>query len=414
MPGVDPVIDVGFGMQSDLRPTIAIIPFSARATEESYDVLGQILAEDIISAMSSSPDVHVVSRLSTSVFRGRDSALEEIGSRLHADYVLSGSYHVDGDRVMLKAELAKARSSYVVWSHQLHGSIKALVAGKDELPRRLVTESCAAMMMHEVQRAQTNALPTLESYTLLLGGIALMHRLSPAAFGHAERMLQTIIDRAPRLATPYAWLAKWHVLRVQQGWSADPAADARLALDCTKRALDNDATCSLAMAIDGFVHTNLLKRLDIALSRYELAISVNPNDSLAWLLMGTLHAFKGEGKIAVRNTRHAIKLSPLDPLRYFYESLAATAELSAQHFPKAIELAQKSLRLNRTHTSTLRALAISQWHLGQIEEARATVQELMRLDPAFTVSKYRERSPASEFSTWKLWSEALRAAGVPA
>jgi tetratricopeptide (TPR) repeat protein len=270
------------------------------------------------------------------------------------------------------------------------------------------------MMMHEVQRAQTNALPTLESYTLLLGGIALMHRLSPVAFGHAERMLQTIIDRAPRLATPYAWLAKWHVLRVQQGWSADPAADARLALDCTKRALDNDATCSLAMAIDGFVHTNLLKRLDIALSRYELAISVNPNDSLAWLLMGTLHAFKGEGKIAVRNTRHAIKLSPLDPLRYFYESLAATAELSAQHFPKAIELAQKSLRLNRTHTSTLRALAISQWHLGQIEEARATVQELMRLDPAFTVSKYRERSPASEFSTWKLWSEALRAAGVPA
>jgi hypothetical protein len=37
----------------------------------------------------------------------------------------------------------------------------------------------------------------------------------------------------------------------------------------TKRALDADAHCSLALAIDGFVHTNLLKQLDVALDRYE-------------------------------------------------------------------------------------------------------------------------------------------------
>jgi len=97
-------------------------------------------------------------------------------------------------------------------------------------------------------------------------------------------------------------LAKWHVLRVQQGWSPDPQEDTRQALECTRRAFDNDATCSLALAIDGFVHTNLLKQFDVAESRYELALSVNPNDSLAWLLLGTLFAFKGQGKEAVRNT----------------------------------------------------------------------------------------------------------------
>ena len=72
--------------------------------------------------------------------------------------------------------------------------------------------------------------------------------------------------------------------------------------ECTKRALDTDPECSLALAVDGFVHTNLLKRLDIAQERYELALPANPNNSLAWLLKGTLHAFMDEGSTAVECT----------------------------------------------------------------------------------------------------------------
>lgn len=411
-PGEQPVIEFG-NLDGDLKPTIAVIPFSARSADPNDDVLGQILAEEIISVLSQSPDLHVVSRLSTTAFCGRNASLDTLNTHLHANYVLSGSYHVAGDRVTLKTELADARSSQVAWSKSLKGSVKGVVEGKDSLTAHLVEEVCTAMTLNEMQRAQGHALPTLESYTLLLGGIALMHRLSPRAFIRARAMLQALIDRSPRVATPYAWLAKWHVLRVQQGWSEDPAEDARIALDCTRRALDNDPTCSLALAVEGFAQANLLKRLDTAESRYELALSVNPNDSLAWLLLGTLHAFRGEGKQAVRDTRHALKLSPLDPLRYFYDSLAATAALSAQQYPRAIELAKRSLRLNCTHTSTLRALAISQWHYGAFDDARATVQQLLRLDPGFTISKYRERSPASGFPTWKPWSEALKAAGVP-
>jgi hypothetical protein len=73
----------------------------------------------------------------------------------------------------------------------------------------------------------------------------------------------------------------------------------------------------------------------------------------------------------------------------------------------------RSLRLNRAHTSTLRALAIAQWQLGHAEEARTTVRELLRLDPGFTVSRYRTLSPSAGFETGRIWSEALAQAGVP-
>jgi tetratricopeptide (TPR) repeat protein len=257
-------------------------------------------------------------------------------------------------------------------------------------------------------------LPTLEISTLLMSAIVLMHRGVADDFNRARDMLEVVIERARRQALPHAWLAKWHVLRFNRGWTDDRSGEANVALECTRRALDADPECSLALTIDGFAHTNLLKQLDVAQQRYALALSVNPNDSLAWLLKGTLHAFEGEGEEAVDATERALRLSPLDPLRYFYESLGATAALSAGRYERAVELAQRSLRVNRTNTSTLRALAIAQSLLGNVEAARLTVGEVLAIEPTLTVQRYLERSPSGAYKTGKIWSEALRQAGLPA
>lgn len=411
-PGPRPVIEPG-AATGELLPTIAVIPFTARSSEPEHHVLGEVLAEEVIAALSRTAELNVISRLSTTAFRGRQATIGEVSAHLNATYVLSGAYRVSGGQLSLSAELAEAKSSRVVWTKDLKGHVAGIVSGKDELIHRVVVEVSAAVMARELQRAQSQALPTLESYTLLMGAISLMHRLSAQDFDRARQMLETLTDRAPRRAIPQAWLAKWHVMRVWQGWSDDPKNDAQLALDCTKRALDADAHCSLALVVDGLVHTNLLKKLDVAQDRYDLALRVNPNDSLAWLLKGTLHAFKGEGKAAVKDTRRALRLSPLDPIRYYYDSLAATAALSAGRYERAIELANRSLRANRTHTSTFRVMAIAQWQLGRHEDARKTVGELLRLEPTLTVTKWFERSPSSAFETGKVWFSVLRNAGVP-
>jgi adenylate cyclase len=411
-PGPQPVIEAS-ALADDLRPTIAVIPFAARGGGPEHQVLGEVLADEMISALSGTTDMNVISRLSTTAFRGRDATLEQVSAHLHASYIMSGAYYASGDRFSLVVELAEAKSRRVVWMKDVKGSVAGVVSGQGEIIHRLATDVSTAITARELQKAQTQALPTLESYSLLLGAISLMHRLSQRDFERAHQLLETLLARAPRSAVPQAWLAKWHVLRVWQGWSADPASDARLALDCTKRALDSDARCALALVIDGMVHTNLLKQLDAAQQSYEAALRINPNESLGWLLQGTLHAFKGEGKQAVRATRRARALSPLDPMRYFYDSLAATAALGARRYEQAVELALCSLRANRTHASTLRALAIAQWELGRHDDARKTVAELMKIEPNLTISNYLERSPSSAYETGAVWSRALHGAGVP-
>jgi TolB-like protein len=411
-PGPQPVVEAGFST-GELYPSIAVVPFSTRGLSCDARLLGEVIAEEIIGELSRSPELTVISRLSTSPFRGRDTTSEEIGAHLRANYVLTGFYSAEGEEVRLRAELAEAKSGRIVWTRSTRSRLSGVLGGDRELISALVSEIRAAVVARELQRTRAQALPTLQSYTLLMAALALMHRLSLRDFEEARHLLQTLADRSGRQPVPYAWLAKWHVLRVQQGWSPDPKQDASEALQCTKRALDADPQCSLALAVDGIVHTVLLKQLDVAAERYDRAISANPNESLAWLLKGTMHAFMGEGTQAVGDTQWALRLSPLDPHRYLYDSLAGTACMAAGQYERALRHAQRSLMANRTHASTLRVIAIAQWHLGLCDDARWTVARLLKLEPGLTISRYLQRSPAAAFRTGREWSDALRQAGVP-
>jgi len=272
----------------------------------------------------------------------------------------------------------------------------------------------SALTNTEILRTKSRALPTLDAYTLLLGGIGLMHRSDPRDFGKSRQAFEQLIERYPRYAAPYAYLAQWHVFKVTQGWFTNLEQEAAAALDWINRALDVDTADSLELMVNGLVHTNLLHRHDVAKVNYDLALEKNANEGLARLHRGTLWAFQGRGHEAVEETDRAVELSPLDPWRYYYDSLRATAALAARDYERAIELARRSLRSNRTHASTLRVIAIATSELGRLDEAHESLAELRKLDQSLTVSGYLARSPAAPYETGRIWSQALRRAGLPA
>ena len=411
-PGPHPKIDVGFSV-GELLPTIAVIPFSDRSVGSDHGVVGEILADELINALSVSAELNVISRLSTTIFRDRGAGHYKIASYLNAHYILSGAYRISNGTLALEIELAESKSGQVVWTDRLSDPLAGLLSHDSEVVNRVIAAVRKAIIVREVRRARSRPLPNVESYTLLVSSINLMHRLSRESFNDAYRLLETLIERASRQATPYAWLANWYVLKVQQGWSDNREKDGKLALECTRRALEADPHSSLAHTIDGFVHTNLLRRLDTGLECYERALENNPNEALAWLLKGTLHAFMGQGLKAVDETQKALRLTPLDPHRYFYDSLAATACLSAHQYENAELLAIRSLNTNRVHTSTLRVLASSQWLQGKHDEARESAQRLMRLEPSLTVSGWLARSPSAAHEIGSEWAMVLRQVGIP-
>jgi tetratricopeptide (TPR) repeat protein len=248
---------------------------------------------------------------------------------------------------------------------------------------------------------------------LLLGSIKLMHRSTKEEFLKTRRVLDELINRHSRIAAPRAWLGNWYILRVTRGWSEDRTREAAEALSITHAALDRDPSDALALATEGFVYCHLLKDLDEARARCEQAVAANPSHALGWLYLGTVNAFKGETASAIDATKRAIELSPLDPQRYYFESLGATAALSAHQYADAERLARSSLALNRMHPSTWRALTIALVGQGRINEARAVLDEVRRLEPSLTVEKYLARMPNAELETGRHWARCLATAGLP-
>lgn len=398
-----------------LQPTIAVIPFESRSQAPEHFAIGELIADGVIGQLGRTRHLSVISRLSSTSLRGRHLGAKGAEAYLGADYLLCGSYLAMDKKLLISAELIDTKTERRLWAERLSGDLEDLFKVDSELGHAIAAAAHEAVMATEVHRAVTQPLPSLQSYSLLLGAITLMHRANQSEFGRAQAMLERLGELHGRHALPNAWMATWYVLKVAQGWSDQPERDANAALSCCNMALDKDSQSALAIAVTGQVQGYLKKDLDAAEQLYRQALACNPNESLAWLWLGMNAGFRGESEAALSATSRALALSPLDPLRYYYESLAASAAVTAGHYERGIELAKSSIRRNCAHSSTYRALAIGQALAGQVPQARASIAALLRLESSFTISQFLQRMPGARTSpehAQKL-AGALRLAGLP-
>jgi adenylate cyclase len=397
-----------------LLPSIAVIPFALRMGAAADALLGEVIADDITAGLARTRRLRVTSRLSATAFRDRQATAASIGSVLGVAYVLTGAVSVHGEQVMVHVELTDARDGTVLWLESLRTAVAALFSAEGDLVAQVVAQVGTAILACELQRASAVSMPSLASYTLLLGAVTLMHRcINKEEFTRAHDLFDQLAERHRRHSVPHAWLAKWHLLNVVQGWSDDPGVDAQRALDRSRRALDLDGRDSLALTIDGQLRGFLNKDLAGAEARHQEALAINPSEPMAWLHLANVRCWRGEGGFAEEATRKAIELSPLDPMKPYFEFIAAHACLAAEQYERAIGFAQRSLRGHRTHTATHRVLAIAQVLSGDLAGARATVAEMHALEPQLTVTRFRARYPGAEYPHAERYAQSLAEAGLP-
>ncbi|MBN9371396.1 MAG: hypothetical protein ABS53_02940 [Hydrogenophaga sp. SCN 70-13] len=380
---------------SDFRPSIAVVPFETRSHVAEQFVIGDLLADGVITQLSRSPDLRVISRLSTSAFRGRQATAAEVGQRLEAAYTLSGSYVSYGDKVVINAELCDNRRGEVVWADRLAGEVMDLLQTESQLIHQL-SEACSeALLHHMVQRTLVLPVPQLDSNALMLGGITLMHRSTPRDLQRSQQLLEAVVDRHKRVATPWAWLSKWHIMQVVQGLTAEPAHAFREAVSVADRALDLEPHSSLAMAIKGHALCHLGENIGESQRLLFSATDANPNDPMAWLYRCVWSTMWGNTADAIPEASRALELSPLDPQRYYFEMMLAASHLGAGELEKSIQHGERSLKKNRYHLPTIRTLMTAHYELGQIERAREMFGLVKQLQPSLTLATYLQTGTVS-------------------
>jgi transcriptional regulator with AAA-type ATPase domain/TolB-like protein len=395
------------------RPSIAVLPFRTHGEGETQTYFGDGIVEDIIGALAALRDVIVISRSSTLRYRGLDADVRTVGREVGVGYVLSGSIRRVGNRLRVAAELAETARGAVVWASHFNGISEDLFALQDQIATRVVNTIAPQVREAELRRAIRKRPDSMEAYDCVLRGMAQRYHLDLEAFAEARTWLERAIALDPGYAAAYALLADWHSIRVNQGWSTDPAADNAEVIRLASAAVERDSFDAMALALCGHVKSLLLREFDDAIALFDRALAASPNSAIAWTRSSPTYSYIGDAREAIRRAEHGLRLSPLDLHIFFAHAILGLALYVADEYEEGVRWGRRAREENPRWTANLRFLAANLVGAGHLDEAREVGRALLAAEPAFRVDRFIDGYALREPDRRARFADHLRQAGLP-
>jgi TolB-like protein len=153
----------------------------------------------------------VISRNSTTRFKGSHKPLAEIAAELGVDVVLEGSVPREGDRVAVNAQLTAADTDVSLWARHYERDVTSVLALQGELARAIAGE--IAVELTPEQRARLRGQPeiNLKTHEAYLRGTHEPSKRTPEPHREGIRRLLAAVDADPADPRAYADLASGYV-----------------------------------------------------------------------------------------------------------------------------------------------------------------------------------------------------------
>jgi TolB-like protein/DNA-binding winged helix-turn-helix (wHTH) protein len=185
---------------------IAVLPFADMSADRSQEYLADGIAEELISELAKVDSLRVISRTSTSQYRGTTKALPQIASELSVDGIVEGSVQRSGDRVRVAVNLVRASSEQHVWAQTYDVQVGDVLSLRADLARDIVEQ-----IGRRVRSAPASArrVPA-EAYEAFLVGRSFMRPDTQAMYAKAIGYFERAIAIAPDYVEAYTELADAH------------------------------------------------------------------------------------------------------------------------------------------------------------------------------------------------------------
>ena len=204
---------------TEARPSIAVLPFrKIAAGEDAYFADG--IVDNIVQSLAALRELFVIARGSTLGFGGGPIDARAVGSALGVRYLLYGSVQRSGDRLRIGTELSEVETGEVLRADHYDGNHGDLFLLQDRIAEETVRMISPRVRQRELKRALKKHPQNMTAYDLVLQALEPMYRLDYASFSRARALLQRAMIVDPEYAPAFALAARWHTLRVGQGWTA--------------------------------------------------------------------------------------------------------------------------------------------------------------------------------------------------
>jgi adenylate cyclase len=390
------------------KPSIAVLPFVNMSDDPKQEFFSDGMTEEIITALSKNPYLFVIARQSTFAYKGKPVKVKQVSEELGVRYVLEGSVRRSGEKIRITAQLIDAMTGYHLWAERYDRDLKEIFALQDEITMKIL-QSIRVKLMDGEQALRGKPPRNLEAYLKLLQAQEYLYRFSNEGNIMGKQLAEEAIALDPEFAGAYYAQAGAHMMDVWFGSSKSPKESLDKAVELAQKAISLDPNDPRHYGLLGNVYV-MKRNYDKAIAEGEKAVALDPGgaDVHAWLGMSLNYADKP--KEAIPLFEKAIRLNPNGPTWYFH-NFGHSYRMTGQ-YQEAITQYKKALRVAPNNIWAHLSLAATYSLLGRDEEARAEAEEVLRMNPKFSLEYFAKALPFKNQAQIDCYIEALRKAGL--
>jgi adenylate cyclase len=393
------------------KPSIVVLPFDNLSGDPKEDYLSDGLTGQIINTLARYPRLFVIAAQSSLSYKGKPVKAHQVAEDLGVQYVLEGGVQKSGDKVRITAQLIDAITGSYIWTERYDGELKDIFALQDDITIKVMNGMVAELTEGEQARRWTKSgvtnLKALEKHYQAQG---IFCRHTKEDYDKARPLFEEAIALDPKFVWPYVYLGYLHSASVAFGWSESPAKSLQMAFELAQKAIAVDETHDGPHSL----LSNIYRRkhqYDKALSEAERAVALNPNASDAHMMLAFTLGDLDRWEESILYAKKSLRLSPFPGAAPFH-ALGHACFMTGQ-YDESIAAYKRALKVSPKFLPGHVYITACYSSMGRDEEATAAAQEVLRLNPKFTIESWAKRLNYKDKADIEREVAALQMAGLP-
>jgi TolB-like protein len=374
-------------------------------------MLAEAIAHELIAELSRLRWLFVTARASSFRLGGDRVDPEAAGRLLGVRYCVTGTLELDAARLVLGVEVVDARDGGIVWADRQSAAPGDVHALRAELVARLLAALEIRIPVHEAARARLAVSEDLDAWSAYHLGLQHMFRFNRSDNREAAALFERAVALDPGFARAHAGRSFVHFQNAFLSQTEDVERERRLARECAARGLELDP-------IDPFVNFTMGRSYwlegDLAGSVpwLERATSACPNYAQGVYARGWTASLSGDALAGRAQVDLALRLSPLDPLRYAMEGTRAFTHIALGEDRAAADWADRAARSPGAHVLIAAIAAAAHALAGDEAAAQAWSARVRERRPSLTRADFFVAFPMRDEAMRGRLEEALTRSGL--
>jgi adenylate cyclase len=390
------------------QPSIAVLPFANLSGDVAQDELSEVVTDNTGKILAKVDGLFVVTGGAPA---SQDQPLPEVAKELDVRYVLQGGVEQAGDRVHMTATLSDIAGDKALWSEDYERELTAIFDIQDEITRNVMTALGVELTPEEQQRIWHRQTNDLEAYQAYLKGRKRYLVFTKEDMAEAQKLYEQALALDPDFAIAWGALGSTHALQARYQWVQDTDAAWASATKAAQKAVAIDDSNPYALSALANIEESRGDPTK-AVALVEKAAVFAPSDANINASLGErLILIAAKPKEGLQFITKAMRLNRSHP-DWFVEA-SGWANYSLGDYDKALDAFQEYHKRNPDDTDGYVEIIYTSATLGQLEDAKAKVAELLEKDSDFTIEGYSLINRFKDPAVVKLIRDNTAKAGLP-